>query len=158
MSSDRTLPLMDSFLTSESEIVKKDNFDVQRIYNFPNSDKKVQMFISRIDMKKNVKSSFDKVISSFISPYGIEFKGPPDIQVGMLLKVQVTIPDYWVRMQRMVDYKRVDTPRGFRTLIKVLEARRVGVRSRKKVIISKIVNIDPIDQRVLSEYISGVKK
>ena len=158
MSYESTMPLIGKDLLEKKDSSKKTEFDPKQIYDYPNSEKKLQMIVARVDMKQNTKYSSEKVHSTFISPFGIEFKGSPEIQVGMLLKAQIIIPDYWSRMQRMVEYKRINTPEDFRVLIRVVETKRFGVRSRKRIVVSKVVNIDPMDKRVLSEYLIGVKK
>ena len=158
MSQESTMPLIGTDLLEQKDSAKRTIFDPKQIYDYPNAERKVQMIVGRVDMKQNTKYSSEKVHSTFLSPFGIEFKGSPEIQVGMLLKVQIIIPDYWARMQRIVEYKRINTPEDFRVLIRVVETKRFGVRSRKRIIVSKVVNIDPIDKRVLSEYLGGVKK
>ena len=158
MSQENILPYPNNFFSEDEDFTSKESFDTKLVYNYPSAEKKVQINIHRIDMKKSTKNSFAKVFTTFISPHGLAFKGSAELKTGTLLKIDVKIPDFWSRKQRFVEYKRINTPNFFRLLAKVVHNNPIGIRSRKRLILAKTVNIDPIDQKVLSEYINGAKK
>ena len=100
------------------------------------------------------KSSADhKAQSLFISPFGLEFQASRDYVAGTLLKIHVTLPDYWNRKQKFVDYQRIDQPNTFKILAKVVRTEDVGKRGKKKLVVVQTVNMDEVDEKVLKTYL-----
>ncbi len=127
-------------------------FSERQIRSFPRSNKKVPISVSPFSLKSDPGLSHD-IQSLFISPHGIEFQVPADFKDGALLKIEVTLPDFWTRKQRVVEYRRIDTPDTFRILAKVIRVEDIGKRGRKKHIIAQTVNLDPSDELVLRKYL-----
>ena len=94
-----------------------------------------------------------KAQSVHISPYGLEFQVPDEYESGTLLKIDVTLPNYWNRKQQFVDYARIDTPKTFKILAKVVQSQEVGKRGKKKLVTAQTLNIDEVDEQVLREYL-----
>ena len=76
---------------------------------------------------------------------------------GTLLKINVTLPDYWNLKQKFVDYGRVDTPGKFKVLAKVLKTEDIGIRGKKKLVLVQTVNIDEVDEQVLKSFLQEAK-
>ena len=89
MSQENILPYPDDFFSEDEDFTSKESFDTKLVYNYPSAEKKVQINIHRIDMKKSTKNSFAKVFTTFISPHGLEFKGSAELKTGTLLKIDV---------------------------------------------------------------------
>ena len=88
-----------------------------------------------------------------ISPHGIQFRSPQHYDPGTLLKIHVTIPDYWARKQRYVDYGRIDSPGTFKILAKVVSSEDIGKRGKRKMVMARTVNMDDVDERVLKSFL-----
>jgi hypothetical protein len=83
----------------------------------------------------------------------VEFHATRDYPEGTLLKVHITLPDYWQRKQRFVEYRRIDTPDTFKILCKVVRTEDIGKRGKKKLVIAQTVNMDEVDEQVLKSYL-----
>ncbi len=88
-----------------------------------------------------------------ISPHGVQFRSNQHYDPGTLLKIHITIPDYWARKQRYVDYGRVDTPGTFKILAKVVSSEDIGKRGKRKMVVARTVNMDDVDERVLKTFL-----
>lgn len=127
-------------------------FSEKQIRSFPRANKKVPISVMPFSLKSDPGHSHD-IHSLFISPHGIEFQAPADYKEGSLLKIEVTLPDFWTRKQRVVEYRRIDAPDTFRILAKVIRVEDIGKRGRKKQFIAQTVNLDPSDEQVLRKYL-----
>ena len=138
--------------TQPQEDNKKAGFDEDLVRKYPRSNRKVTVEIDSYGLSKEELEGLNSQ-TQFISPYGIQFQGQREFEEGTLLKIQVTIPNYWARKQRFVNYQRVDTPETFKMLAKVVRTEDVGKRGKKKITIAQTVNIDEIDEQVLKAYL-----
>ena len=129
----------------------ENRFDDDLIKNYPRSNRKIKVAISQYGLEAEIDASGNQ--TQFISPPGIEFKTATDYVEGDLLKIQVQIPDYWNRKQKLVDYGRVDTPDQFRILGKVVRSEEVGKRGKKKLVTVKTLIMDDIDEQVLKNFL-----
>lgn len=127
-------------------------FSEKQIRSFPRSNKKVPISVAPFSLRTDPGHNHD-VQSLFISPHGVEFQVPADYKEGALLKIEVTLPDFWTRKQRVVEYRRIDVPDTFRILAKVIRVEDIGKRGKKKHIIAQTVNLDPSDEQVLRRYL-----
>jgi hypothetical protein len=127
-------------------------FDEDLIKKYPRSNRKVAVDVMPYGLAAG-ESPDTKAQTVHISPHGIEFQGTKDYPQGTLLKIHVSLPDYWNRMQRFVEYRRVDTPETFKILAKVVRTEDVGKRGKKKLVVVQTVNMDEIDEQVLKSYL-----
>lgn len=134
------------------EEIRKEGFDEDLVRKYPRSNRKVQVEIDSYGLKA-LNDDALRGQTQFISPYGIQFQGQKQFEEGTLLKIQVTIPNYWARKQRFVNYQRIDTPETFKILAKVVRTEDVGKRGKKKITIAQTVNIDEVDEQVLKAYL-----
>lgn len=140
---------------SEQEIVPPvvpPGFDEDLIKKYPRSNRKIQVEVMPYGLAAEADNDH-RAQTVFISPYGLEFQGTHDYPAGALLKIHVSLPDYWNRKQRFVEYRRVDTPETFKILAKVVRTEEVGKRGKKKLVIVQTVNMDEIDEQVLKSYL-----
>jgi hypothetical protein len=126
-------------------------FDEDLIKKYPRSNRKVQVEVMPYGLAGPGDDGRAQTIH--ISPHGLEFQGTKDYPQGTLLKIHVSLPDYWNRKQRFVEYRRVDTPETFKILAKVVRTEDVGKRGKKKLIVVQTVNMDEIDEQVLKSYL-----
>lgn len=140
-------------------MAEKGNFDIGLIKDFPKSKKKVSLKIREFSIlnDQQIDESSLKAQSIHISPYGLEFQIPDDYADGTLLKIDVSLPNYWGRKQQFVDYARIDTPKTFKILAKVLRSEEIGKRGKKKLVTAQTLNIDEVDEQVLREYLKEGK-
>lgn len=143
----------------ESMVSENFIFDESLVKNYPKSNKKVGVQVKKYSIKEDnfIEDEKDKTITTYISPFGIEFQGPHAFAEGTLLKIEVAIPDYWQRKQKLVDYSRIDSPSNMKILAKVVKTEDIGKRGKKKVFLCQTVNIDEIDEHVLKLYLQDSK-
>ena len=126
-------------------------FNEELITKYPRANRKVTLDVKPYGLASNPDDS--KTQSLFISPYGLEFHATRDYPEGTLLKIHITLPDYWQRKQRFVEYRRIDTPDTFKILCKVVRTEDLGKRGKKKLVIAQTVNMDEVDEQVLKSYL-----
>lgn len=129
-----------------------DGFDVDLVRKYPRSNRKVTVSIDSYGLAA-LEDDKNRSQTQFISPHGIQFHTQKEYPEGTLLKIHVSIPDYWARKQRFVDYQRVDTPDTFKILAKVVKSEDVGKRGKKKTVVVQTVNMDEVDEMVLKAYL-----
>lgn len=127
-------------------------FSEEFIRSFPRSNRKVSISVMPFGLKGDPDKNHEGT-SLFISPHGIEFQAARDFKAGSLLKIEITIPDYWERKMKVVEYRRIDRPENFRILAKVMKVEDIGKRGRKKHVIAQTVNLEPCDDKVLRAYL-----
>jgi len=135
----------------------KNDFNLDLITQFPSSNRKVAIQVSRYNIEEDAKQNQDKIQTSFISPHGLEFQAPADYGEGTLLKIEVKLPNYWSRKQQFVDYTRIDAPDTFKVLARVVKTEDIGKRGRKKMVTVQTVNIDQVDEKVLRDFLQEGK-
>lgn len=129
-----------------------DGFNEDLVRKYPRSNRKITVDVAPYGLMRDEASGL-KAQTIHISPHGMEFQGNKDFPEGTLLKIHISLPDYWVRKQRFVDYRRVDTPETFKMLGKVVRTEDVGKRGKKKLIVVQTVNMDEVDEQVLKSYL-----
>lgn len=130
----------------------KAGFNEDLIKKYPKANKKITLDVMPYTITE--KNNPDhKAQSLFISPYGLEFQATRDYPAGTLLKIHVSLPDYWHRKQKLVDYRRIDQPDTFKILAKVVRTEDVGKRGKKKLVVVQTVNMDEVDEKVLKTYL-----
>lgn len=129
-----------------------ENFDEDLIKKYPRSNRKVAVDVSPYGLLNEDKIDL-KAQTLFISPHGIQFQGTRDYAEGTLLKILVSLPDYWTRKQKFVEYRRIDQPGTFKILAKVVKTEDLGKRGKKKLVLVQTVNMDEIDEQVLKSYL-----
>ena len=138
---------------AEIEEVPRPGFDEDLIKKYPRSNRKIAVDVAPYGLASSANPADQKGQTTHISPYGMEFQATRDYAEGTLLKIHVSLPDYWSRKQRFVDYRRVDTPDTFKILAKVVRTEDVGKRGKKKLVVVQVVNMDEIDEQVLKSYL-----
>ncbi|MDD9950336.1 MAG: hypothetical protein OXT67_02100 [Zetaproteobacteria bacterium] len=136
---------------------KNEPFDESLICDFPRANKKLNISVRQYNLTNETQGAHKTSQCSKISPHGIEFHCPEDYELGTLLKIDVSLPDYWRLKKKYVDYSRIDSPDQFKILARVIKMESVGKRSRKKKIIAKTVNIDEVDEIVLRTFLKDGK-
>ncbi len=126
-------------------------FDEDLIKKYPRSNRKVVVDVKPYGLGED--DGEQKAQTLHISPHGIEFQGTQEYAQGTLLKIHISLPDYWNRKQRLVEYRRIDTPGTFKVLAKVVKSTDVGKRGKKKLVLVQMVNMDEVDEQVLKSYL-----
>ena len=132
-------------------------FDFDLIRKYPKANKKLSIQVAPYSIKLHSSTELEKEdnksVTSFVSPYGLEFQTPNSYQEGTLLKIEVSIPQYWARKKELVAYNRIDAPGKFALLAKVVATEEIGKRGKKKNIVVQTVNIDEVDEQVLKHFL-----
>ena len=126
-------------------------FDEDLIKKYPRSNRKVAVDVATYGLVD--RAGEQRAQTLHISPHGLEFQGTQAYAEGTLLKIHISLPDYWNRKQRFVEYRRVDTPGTFKVLAKVVRTEDVGKRGKKKIVVAQVVNMDEIDEQVLKSFL-----
>ncbi len=154
--SEQTIPLtLDSSVQEgkeDSTNSNKEKFSSDLVRKYPKSNKKIGLEVSPYALRQEG-SRQEKNQSLFISPYGVEFQSQGEYSEGQLLKIEVSLPDYWSRKQKFVEYARIDSPKTFFILGKVIHTEEIGKRGRKKNVLVQTVNMDEIDEQVLKSFL-----
>lgn len=127
------------------------NFNEDLIKKYPRSNRKIAVDIAPYGLLGS--DSDAKSQTTHISPYGMEFQTSKEYSEGTLLKIHISLPDYWQRKQRFVEYRRIDTPATFKVLAKVVKTEDVGKRGKRKLVLVQTVNMDEIDEQVLKSFL-----
>ena len=143
----------ESHLLPEVEVqaVLPTGFDEDLIKKYPRSNRKISVAVAAYGLVDH--SGEQRAQTLHISPHGLEFQGTQSYADGTLLKIHISLPDYWNRKQRFVEYRRVDTPGTFKVLAKVVRSEEVGKRGKKKIVVAQVVNMDEIDEQVLKSFL-----
>lgn len=128
-------------------------FDEDLIKKYPRSNRRVAVNVEPYGLKDEDEDEPPKGTTVHISPYGMQFRSPTHYDPGTLLKIHISIPDYWDRKQRFVDYGRVDSPGTFKVLAKVVSSEDIGKRGKKKMVMVRTVNMDNVDEQVLKTFL-----
>jgi hypothetical protein len=127
-------------------------FDEDLIKKYPRANRKIVVDVAPYSLAAEPTDD-NKAQTLFISPHGMEFQGTQAYPEGTLLKIHISLPDYWNRKQQFVEYRRVDTPGTFKILAKVVRTEDVGKRGKKKLTVVQTVNMDEVDEQVLKSYL-----
>jgi hypothetical protein len=144
-----------SEISVDKDTAQKQNpadFDENLIKKYPRSNRKINVEVQTYTLISDTNLEL-KSLTSYISPYGMEFQTTRNYSPGTLLKILVSLPDYWSRKQRYVNYNRIDTPNTFKVLAKVVKTEDIGKRGKKKIILVQTVNMDEVDEQVLKSYL-----
>lgn len=146
---------------------EKSQFDIELVKGYPRANRKIGLEVSLYGLTPDLDQVSIEMVNpqylgekghtTFISPFGLEFQVPKNYPDGTLLKINVSLPDYWVRKQRFVEYSRIDTPDEFKILAKVVKTEDIGKRGKRKLILCQTVNIDEVDEQVLKSYLQETK-
>ena len=139
-------------MSESNEPEKIMDFDEDLIRKYPRANRRVEVLVEPFGIRQD-QADNNNAQTQFISPHGIEFKTSEQFEEGDLIKVQVSLPNYWSRKQKFVDYTRIDTPGTFKILAKVLRCEGVGKRGRKQLVMCQTLVIDNVDEQVLRTYL-----
>ena len=131
------------------------------VKTYPHAERKLAVEIGQYSLAASADfgqgPARHKALTTYISPYGMEIQGTKDYPEGTLLKIAVSLPDYWNRKKKFVDYNRVDVPGDFKLLAKVVGSQELGKRGKKRLILVQTVNIDEVDEKVLKAFLQEGK-
>lgn len=148
---DEMLTNLDDSDDAEGEAQIVVPFDPDLIRKYPRANRKIGISVSTYSIGSQSPEPDGQ--SVFISPHGLEFRTAQSYTEGTLLKIEVTLPDYWERKQRFVEYGRIDRPANFKILAKVVKSENIGKRGKKKAVIAQTIIIDEVDEKVLKSYL-----
>lgn len=140
------------------EEIENIDFNEETIKAYPHSERKINVEIGPYSLIQDFDPNADKLrqkaMTTYISPHGLEFQANKDYPQGTLLKIAISLPDYWNRKKKFVEYNRIDTPENFKILARVVGSQDIGKRGKKKLIMVQTVNIDEIDEKVLKAFLN----
>jgi len=130
----------------------KNSFDPELVRAYPKSNKKIPMQVSPYKLKTEKDTLPESSYTVFISPHGLEFHSPQEYPTGMLLRIQLEVPDYWQRKKQFVEYNRIDIPASFNVLARVMKSENMG-KGKKRSILVQTVNMEDIDTKILQIFL-----
>lgn len=92
-----------------------------------------------------------------MSVAGLQFPILAPMTVGSLLRIWIEMPDYWARKSRHVGYRHTEAPTYFQVLARVTQNEEVNKRTHKYQVLCQILNLDPVDEVILKDYLAGTK-
>ena len=128
-------------------------FHLDKVRGYPCSKKKVSISVMKFSVRLfQSQCDYQKTHSIHISPYGIDFQLCADFCEGDLLKIDVRIPNYWNRKKYFISYNRVNVPKSFQLIARVVEKK--NTKGRKKNLFAvETLSIDDTDAQVLRSYL-----
>lgn len=106
--------------------------------------------------KFNITNTYSKMLQGetiSVAPDGAMFYSSLSYEPGCLMRLYIELPDFWARKSRHVEYRHTEAPSHFQMLCRVVNCEDVGKRPNRFMITVQTVNIDPIDGRVLADYL-----
>jgi hypothetical protein len=106
--------------------------------------------------KFNITNTLSKMLQGetiSVAPDGVMFYSSLSYETGCLMRLYVELPDYWARKSRHVEYRHTEAPGHFQMLCRVVSCEDVGKRPNRYMITVQTVNMDPIDGKVLADYL-----
>lgn len=106
--------------------------------------------------KFNISNTVNKMMQGetlSLAQDGATFYSTLSYEQGCLMRLLIELPDFWALKSRHVDYRHTEAPESFQMLCRVVSCEDVGKRPNRYLITVQTVNIDPIDGRVLSDYL-----
>ena len=88
-----------------------------------------------------------------ISDRGILFYSQLPFPTGNLMRIWIELPEYWARKSRHVGYLHTEAPTFFQVLSRVVSNELSTKRSWRHQIFCENVNLDPIDEKVLKDFL-----
>ena len=144
--------------SSKEEGSNGSSFDLKLIKDYPKARKKVPLYVEYYRVNSFGSDQCyeyrENTQSSYISPYGMEFKTDVQYEIGDIVKIDVNLPNYWNRKKKLVSYQYLEKAQP--VCFKVL-ARVVGKVSAGKKFVVTVENlvIDDLDSQVLTSFIKG---
>jgi hypothetical protein len=89
-----------------------------------------------------------------VSNRGMMFTSMVPFTPGTLMRVWVDMPDFWARKSRHVAYRHTNAPSYFQVLCRVVSCVDQTKRTPKFQMLCESVNLDPVDERILCEYLN----
>ena len=106
----------------------------------------------------NTTATMSVTETTSISTAGVMFHGNLGVAVGSLVRVWIEMPDYWARKSRHVGYRHTNAPTYFQMLARVVGCEDSPRKNAKYQILCQTLNLDPVDEAVLKDYLSGGAK
>ncbi|MCY4380268.1 MAG: hypothetical protein OXC40_01685 [Proteobacteria bacterium] len=129
-------------------------FEDQKIKEFPKSKKKVVLEIKQYNIcARDSQANLVKTQSNYISPYGMTFQSATDYSEGELLKIDVALPNYWQKKRNFINYTRVNTPKSFPVIARVINKYKATRKKFKNTIAVQTLSMDDTDEKVLRCYL-----
>ena len=140
--------------TVEAKDKEKDAIELieEALFDYPKSNKRLEVKVKKYEFMSDKDAL--KGQTTRLSPEAIEFRSTKDYEVGTLLKISLTVPNYWDRKQQLDNYGRIDEPSELSILAKVVKSSRSGKRSRNRMVVAKTVNIADVDEKLLEEFLT----
>lgn len=137
--------------------VQRPPFDMELITKYPHSGRKLPVHVTSFGIHASAVEAGEKLPQNgqtvHISPHGLEFKTSQKFTEGTLIKIHISLPDYWARKQKFVEYTRIDCPENFHLLARVLKTEDLGKRGKKKLVTAQTLVIDQVDEQVLKSFL-----
>lgn len=119
---------------------------------FPLVSKKIPLKFCEYKIS-NLEQSMQKSNSTSISRGGVTFLAEKNIAKGTLLRIWLEVPHYWEKKSKYVDYKHTEAPSHFQVLSRVVNSQEMDKKKSSYHIICENLNMDPIDENVLNEFL-----
>lgn len=133
------------------DLEESGSFDEDLVKKYPKSNRRLNLAVAKYGIIREPGEQEGQTVH--ISPHGVQFRSIEEYEEGELLKIHVSLPNYWERKQRFVEYSRIDSPRNFKILAKVVSTQSVGKRGKKRMVLARTVNMDQVDEQVLKAFL-----
>lgn len=135
----------------------KDPVTSEQIKDYPKASRKLELEVKPYSITSTPVSTEDRAVTTYVTPFGLEFQGPQSFTKGTLVKINLTIPDFWERKQQFVEYRRVDQPSDIKIIGRVIECEELSKRGKKRRTLVQTLSIDEVDEKVLTSFLKDSK-
>lgn len=132
------------------------DFEDQKIKGYPQSKKKVTLKIKQFNIRTIASQKSKNTLktqSNHISPYGMTFHSSAEYNEGDILKIYVAIPNYWQKKLHFINYTRINTPKSFPVIGRVINKSMTNQRKNKNCFSVQTLSMDDTDEKVLRGYL-----
>ena len=130
---------------------QRNMFDEKLVREYPRSSRRIVLQIRHYSISNHAQTTG---YTTHLSPHGIEFISNIKYMHGALLRISISLPNYWQRKRRLVDYHRVDQPRSFDIFARVVRNDPTSKKDNTRMVLAQTLNIDRVDTQILTSYLA----
>lgn len=142
------------------EINHVDNFEKEIPANYKLNLKLISCEIPVKFSEYKVSNPENKMLVSktkAISNEGILIESPFFYETGILMRIWVEIPNYWMMKSKKVHYKHTSAPKYFQILSRVTKCEEHNGDRFFFLLLCENLALDPVDESILSDYLFSNK-
>jgi len=135
-----------------SKSIEKKTLSDSNVQNEFPINSKVPISISHFKINEDSKLQVES-FAVFSNAKSFSFQSGYSFHPQSLLRVSISLPNYWQRKSKHVGYSHTYAPTSFQVLVRVVDVFESQRKTRVFDIVCGVVNIDSVDEQILSEFL-----